>query len=180
MDHTLMELQTKRLLLRPFRAEDAPAFEAFANGAGYRQFLGNNHPDAATLVSNNLAIDWERELSWVVCLDGEVVGSIFLGIQKEDGVAELACLLSPDVWGRGIAGEAGRAVVDYAFGELGLHKVFARAQGENAASRGAMEKAGWKLEGVLREHRSDVSGNRVDEVIYGMTRAEWQAARRDT
>lgn len=175
-----MELQTKRLLLRPFRPEDAAAFEAFANGAGYRRFLGSNHPDAAALVSNNLAIDWERELSWVVCLEGEVVGSIFLGIQKGDGIAELACLLSPDVWGRGIAGEAGRAVVDHAFGHLGVHKVFARAQGENAASRRAMEKAGWRLEGVLREHRADVSGNRVDEVIYGFTRADWQATRGST
>lgn len=175
-----MELHTKRLLLRPFRPEDAAAFESFADSTSYRQFLGANHPDAAALVSNNLAIDWQRELSWVVCLDGEIVGSIFLGITNEDSLAELACLLSPAVWGRGIAGEAGRAVVEHAFGRLGLHKVFARAQGDNAASRRAMEKAGWKLEGVLREHRADTSGNRVDEVIYGMTRAEWQAAGRST
>jgi RimJ/RimL family protein N-acetyltransferase len=169
------ELRTERLVLRPFRADDGDAFAACANDPAYRRYLGPNHPDAAQLVANNLSVDGKRELSWAVTLDGDVVGSIFLGVQAEDGIAELACLLAPTAWGQGIALEAGRAVVGHAFSELGLHKVFARADAGNSASRRAMEKAGMRQEGLLREHRANTSGARVDEVIYGVTRDEWRS-----
>jgi RimJ/RimL family protein N-acetyltransferase len=169
-----MELHTSRLLLRPFRPEDADAFRAFADDPGYRRYLGPNHPSAEQFVANNLSVDWERAPSWVVSLDGRVVGSIFLGVQQEDSLAELACLLAPDVWGQGIAIEAGRAVLAYAFGERALYKVFARADAGNAASCRATEKAGMRKEAVLRAHRVATDGGRVDEVIYGLTRDEWE------
>jgi aminoglycoside 6'-N-acetyltransferase len=170
----VMELHTSRLLLRPFRSEDIDAFRAFADHPGYRRYLGPNHPTAEQLVANNVSVDWERAPSWVIEFDRRAVGSIFLGIQQEDSLAELACLLAPDVWGQGIAIEAGRAVLAYAFGERGLYKVFARADAGNAASCRAMEKAGMRKEGVLRAHRADAHGTRVDEVMYGLTRDEWQ------
>lgn len=169
-----MELRSARLLLRPFRADDQEQFSAFVDDPAYRRFLGPNHPNAEQLVANNVAVDWQREHSWVICLDGDVVGSIFLGVDLGDQIAELACLLSPSIWGQDIAGEASRAVVDYAFGKLDyVGKVFARAAADNAASRRAMEKAGMLQEGLLRAHRLDVQGNRVDEVLYGFTREDW-------
>jgi len=170
----MTELRTQRLLLRPFRPEDADAFVAFADDPAYRRFLAPGHPTAAQLVANNVTVDRERAPSWAVCLDGQVVGSIFLGIHSEDRLAELACLLSPALWGQGIVLEAGRAVLQYAFGELRIDKVFARADAANAASRRVMEKAGMQQEGLLRAHRLDRSGARVDEVIYGLTRDEWR------
>jgi RimJ/RimL family protein N-acetyltransferase len=169
-----MELTTKRLLLRPFRPEDESQFMAFADDPLYRRFLGNNHPTAAQLVENNVLADREREPSWVIVLAGRAIGSIFLGVHAEDKAAELACMLSPEHWGQGIALEAGRAVVDYAFRELGLEKVYARAQANNDASRRAMEKGGMTQEGLLRSHRIDASGNRFDEVVFGVTRDGWE------
>ncbi len=168
-----MELRTSRLLLRPFQPGDADAFAAFADDPAYRRYLGPDHPSPQQLVENNVAADRAREPSWVICMEGAVVGSIFLGVQPADRTAELACLLSPGVWGQGVAGEAGRAVVDFAFELMGMEKVFARAEAGNAASRRAMEKAGMRQEGLLRSHR----GDRVDEVVYGLTRDDWQAGR---
>jgi len=172
-----VELRTARLLLRPFRADDEAAFAAFVDDPRYRRHLGPSHPGgAAVFVAHNVAVDWEREPSWVICIDDAPVGSIFLGVQPDDALAELACLLAPSAWGKGIAIEAGRAVVDYAFAALGLYKVFARAAAPNAASRRAMEKAGMREEALLRSHRVDALGARVDEAICSIRRDEWVAA----
>ena len=169
-----MELQTDRLLLRRFRIEDAEQFASFADDAAYRRHLGPNHPSSAQLVANNVNADADREPSWVILLDGQVVGSIFLGVQQDDGIAELACLLAPAAWGQGIAIEAGRAVIAHAFTDLALDKIFARTEAANAKSRRAMEKSGMRQEAVLASHRRTASGDRVDEVIYAVTRDEWR------
>jgi RimJ/RimL family protein N-acetyltransferase len=171
------ELRTQRLLLRPFRSDDADAFEAFASDPAYRRYLGPHHPTPAEFVANNLKIDWEREFSWVVCFEDEPVGSIFLGVDPNDRFAELACMLAASVWRNHIASEAGQAVIAYAFDTLQLEKVVARAAAGNIASRSAMERAGMVQEGVLRSHRVDYDGQRVDEVLYGLTVDDWRRLR---
>jgi RimJ/RimL family protein N-acetyltransferase len=169
----LRELRTERLLLRPFAYSDLPAFESFASDPAYRRYLGRGHPMPRAFVEHNASVDWEKEPSWVIVRDGAVVGSIFLGIDARDRLAEVACLLAPASWGQGIAGEAGRAVVDYAFERLDIEKIVARADATNAASRRAMENSGMKQEGLLRAHRVTADGERADEVVYGLLRSEW-------
>src|SRR5438477_5098502 len=92
------EVRTRRLLLRPFRSEDAAAFEAFGREPGYRRYLGPHHPTPAEFVANSVNVDWEHALSWVICLDGVPIGSIFLGVDSNERFAELACMLEPSVW----------------------------------------------------------------------------------
>ncbi len=171
------EIRTQRLLLRPFQPDDGPAFGAFADDPSYRRFLGRGHPSAQQFVANNLKVDWERELSWVVSFDGAPVGSIFLGVDQQDKLAELACLIAPGFWRNGIASEAGQAVTAYAFDLLGLEKIFARAAEGNIASRRAMEKGGMTQEGVLRSHRIDHEGMSVDGFVDDLPRAEWRRHR---
>ena len=171
------DIRTRRLLLRPFREDDADAFEAFASEPGYRRYLGPHHPTPGEFVANSLKVDWESALSWVVCLDDVPVGSIFLGIDPNERFAELACMLAPSVWRNHMASEAGEAVVAYAFETLHLEKVVARAAGGNLASRRATEKAGMIQEGLLRAHRIHHDGHRVDEVLYGLTIDRWRCLR---
>src|SRR2546423_4003715 len=117
------ELRTRRLLLRPFRSDDADAFEAFASDRAYRRYLGTHHPTPTEFVANNLKIDWEREFSWVVCLDDVPSGSIFLGVDLNDRFAELACMLASSVWRNHIASEAGPAGRAHALDTPGPQKV---------------------------------------------------------
>jgi RimJ/RimL family protein N-acetyltransferase len=128
-----VELRTARLRLRPFRPDDVAVFEKFARTRAYLQFLGEGHPEPPEFVANNLGIDG----AWVIELDNEVVGSIFLG-------DELACLLDPEVHGRGIASEAARAVVDDGFERRGYDEVMARADPGNTASRRGLERLGFR------------------------------------
>jgi RimJ/RimL family protein N-acetyltransferase len=51
-------------------------------------------------------------------------------------------------WGRGYATEAARAIVDFAFGELGLNRVFAYHFTSNPASGRVLQNIGMRLEGL--------------------------------
>lgn len=76
-------------------------------------------------------------------------------------------------WGSGANAEAKALVTALAFGPLGLQRLGAYADVENARSRSALARLGFREEGVLRAwHRH---GERVrDVVVYGLLRAEWE------
>lgn len=54
--------------------------------------------------------------------------------------------VAPRHRGRGYAAEAGRALVDFAFGEMHLHRIVATTEYDNLASQRVMEKLGMRLE----------------------------------
>ena len=58
---------------------------------------------------------------------------------------ELGWGLDPGCWGRGLATEAGRACLEWAFGDLGVRRLVSITTPENAASRRVMEKLGFSL-----------------------------------
>jgi ribosomal-protein-alanine N-acetyltransferase len=60
-------------------------------------------------------------------------------------------VLNPDFHGRGYGTEVARAVVDFGFTHLGLHRIEARFMQGNHASRRVMEKVGMTFEGFHRD-----------------------------
>jgi RimJ/RimL family protein N-acetyltransferase len=175
MDDTLT---TERLTLRPFRPDDLEAFERFGREEAYLRHLGPGFPEPPQFVQHNLEADRELEPGWVVCLggvDGEVVGSVFLGIQRNHSRAGLAYLVDPAHSGHGIATEASGALVAYAFRHADVDRMFAWAEAEHAASRRVMEHLGMRHEATLPLHRVSRDGRRVDEVVYGLMGPAWEA-----
>ncbi len=83
-------------------------------------------------------------------------------------------MLSRAHWGGGIAIEAVSAVIDRLFAE-GQRRVFADTDPENLASRGLLEKLGFKLEGMLRAEWETHIGVR-DTALYGLLPSDWGAA----
>ena len=75
-------------------------------------------------------------------------------------------------WGKGYATEAVRALVDYGFRVLNLHRVYATVHPENAASIRVLEKVGMVLEGRLRENFV-YDGEYRDSLIYSILEHEW-------
>jgi RimJ/RimL family protein N-acetyltransferase len=124
-------LHTERLVLRPFRPDDRARFETFATSKEYLRHLGD-HPGPAQLVAANLGV----EGAWVVELDGRVIGSAFLG-------DELACLLDPDVHGRGFGLEVARALIADGFGRRGYAEIRATAADDNIASVRSLARLGF-------------------------------------
>ncbi|HVU74868.1 MAG TPA: GNAT family N-acetyltransferase [Mycobacteriales bacterium] len=95
-----------------------------------------------------------------------------------DDEPELGYRLRRSAWGRGLATEGARALVDLAFSRLGARRVVAEAMAVNGASRRVMENVGMTL---VREFHQDwpyrIEGDELGDVEYAITRDAWLAAR---
>lgn len=111
---------------------------------------------------------------------GELVGRLGL---KPDGYIphlrrrtyELGYMLASDYWGRGLTTEAARLLLDFAFTELKLHRVFAVTVEENTPSIRVLEKLGFRREA---RHVDDVfeDGAWHTSLIYALLDREWPIA----
>ena len=117
-------------------------------------------------------------LAIVVKETGEHVGNIKLGpIDRVNKRAEIGLLIGAKrLWGRGYGSEAIDAVADFAFRVVGLHRVSAGCYESNIASLNAFKRAGFKVEGVLRDHWR-LEGRWEDNYVMGrvFTRARDRA-----
>ena len=173
-------IETHRLILRPFRAEDAE--DMFANWASdpevTRFLTWPPHSDAG--VTRWLLSQWISHyedggyFQWAIELreTGAVIGSIaVVKLEEAIGSAEIGYCLGRAFWGRGIMPEALRAVMDYLFDTAGLNRVWAGHDVNNPKSGRVMEKAGMRKEGILRA--SGINNQGIRDV------AVWAALRDD-
>lgn len=176
-----VELRTDRLLLRPFRPHDLDDVLAYEASEAMRRHANPLEPspytleDAERFLDGVVAFSWENGGQWAIELDGRVVGHVGLNIDSRRQVGELGYSIGEAFWSRGLATEAVRAVVEYAFSVRGLPKVWAETRAANAGSWRVMEKVGMAREGVLRSHTFARDGTRADLVRYGLLRGEWEA-----
>jgi ribosomal-protein-alanine N-acetyltransferase len=91
------------------------------------------------------------ELAVVETATGRLVGACDLTCESA-GEGDLGFILSKDVWGRGYASEAARAMVRAGFDRLGLTRVFATCDVANPASARVLEKAGLTRVATLERH----------------------------
>ena len=93
-----------------------------------------------------------------------------------DTTAELGYRLRRSAWGRGLASEGSRALVDHAFRVLGARRVVAETMAVHTASRRVMEKDGLRLVRTFRADWPDaIPGDEHGDVEYALTREEWEA-----
>jgi RimJ/RimL family protein N-acetyltransferase len=94
-------------------------------------------------------------------------------VSKSARQGELGYILNPRFASRGYATEALRALVTFAFDELGFHRLFARQDANNHGSRGVVERLSFRREGHLIENHC-FNGTWCDEYIYAMLECEWR------
>jgi ribosomal-protein-serine acetyltransferase len=105
---------------------------------------------------------------------GELVGVIgFHRIGWANRATEIGYWLDAATQGRGVMTRACRAMVDHAFGELGLHRVEIRCAPGNTRSCAIPERLGFTREGVLRQAEW-LYDRFVDSVVYGLLEDEWR------
>lgn len=178
-------LETRRLLLRPFRADDAEAmYRNWASDAEVTRFLTwPPHDDPE--FTRTLAAQWEQSshdpafYQWAIVPKdlGEPIGGIsVVRIDPSTESMELGYCIGKRWWGRGLMTEAVRAVVGYLFAEVGVRRVCAQHDTENPASGAVMRKAGMTKDGVLRQGGRNNRGI-VDTAVYSILREEWAAER---
>jgi len=109
--------------------------------------------------------------------DGLLIGSI--GLEKAQAsstkIAEIGYWLAKPYWGRSIITQAIKSMCDFGFDQLYLERIYATVFTYNPASKRALEKCGFKYEGLLRKHK-DKNGILLDSYVFGLLRSEFQAA----
>ncbi|MFF3552387.1 GNAT family N-acetyltransferase [Streptomyces tsukubensis] len=185
--HVLLE--TGRLVLRPFTADDADDLLALDNDPEVMRFINGGRPTTREAVV-------ERTLPRLLH-DHPCSGTrgywaaqrretgAFLGWfelrpldDTDPSVVELGYRLNKPAWGRGYATEGSRALVDHGFTRLAVERVTANTMAVNRASRRVMEKSGLSF---LRAFTGDwpeaIPGSEHGEVEYELLRTDWERRR---
>jgi diamine N-acetyltransferase len=175
-------LRGERILLRPAERADLPTFVTWFGDADVIETLGARAP-----MSQAAEEAWFEELQaaqgnsrwhFVICLrsTGQAIGTAGLeSVQAVNGNAELGIAIGDrGCWDQGLGTETVEVLLDFAFGELRLERVYLYVMHFNERGRHVYERVGFRLEGTLREafYRH---GRRHDVDLMAILRGEWLA-----
>ncbi|WP_344058499.1 GNAT family N-acetyltransferase [Microbacterium pumilum] len=106
--------------------------------------------------------------------DDLLIGTMYFHLTSvDDRTAEIGWLVSPRFQGQGYARECAEVLLDLAFGELDLHRVYAELDPRNTASVRVCERLGMRREAHLVEHMW-LKGEWTDTGTYGILEREWR------
>jgi RimJ/RimL family protein N-acetyltransferase len=164
------------LRLRPFEPTDEPAVARAMLDLGILRWAAGasvvTAPEAARArvwLEQRLG-GWTHGnaiLAVTAAADGTLLGSVSLrDVNRIPDQATLAYWVSPEFRGRGIAPRALDAVARWAFGTIRLHRLSLNHVTVNAASCRVAGKAGFRLEGTMREEFVEPGGTRHDSHLH--------------
>ena len=135
-------------------------------------------PSASNGGSAPLPGRWPQTPDWSQLKEGaamkRAIGMVRLSIASaEHRQGNIGFSMDGAIRGQGYASEAMRALLDYGFQTLGLHRITALADVENARSHVVLEKLGFRREGRLAQN-FHVRGEWRDSDLFALLRAEWQ------
>jgi [ribosomal protein S5]-alanine N-acetyltransferase len=171
------ELASERLVLRPWRLEDAEAALRIYNDPDVMRFLGGAGPfrertldEQREVLRERIAADagadgprgfWaavERE-------SATLVGSAILKPLPGHAMVEIGWHLGRFAWGRGFATEIGRTLIAHGFGDLGLSRLVAVVHPENIRSIRVAERLGMAYGGRVRAYDLDLELFTLDSLL---------------
>ncbi|WP_372987820.1 GNAT family N-acetyltransferase [Marinobacter sp.] len=165
-----MSIETPNLLIREFDKADTPALSRILGDPSVMEFSSKG---PMTEADTARFIEWCRSCyqefgygQWAIIVkeSGELIGFCGLSHATVDGTeeVEIAYRLARHQWGKGLASEAVKAVMDYGFTTCKLPSVVAIVSPLHKASIRVLEKCGF-----TSFHETDYSGWRVR--VYRMT-----------
>ncbi|MED2941443.1 GNAT family N-acetyltransferase [Bacillus swezeyi] len=144
-------LQTKRIGFSIWSKEDLNLAEALWGDPDVTRYISAEGELTAEEVKDRLLMEinqyQEHGVQYFPIFEAEE--NVFIGCcglrpyDFKSGIYEIGCHLIHTMWGKGYAGEAARAMIDYAFKEIKANKLFAGHHPENSASRKFLEKLGF-------------------------------------
>lgn len=177
----MQTLETERLILREFQKSDWKAVHEYASDPEVVRFLewGPNTPDeTVAFLDGTLACQKERprrifEFAIVLKSSSKLIGACGIRINDHDTMqAELGYCYNRQYWGQGYAQEACKAVLNFGFTQLGLHRVVATCDSDNLASAGVLKKSGMRKEGYFLQERK-VRGKWRDTLQFAVLASEF-------
>lgn len=144
-------MKTARLGFRRWSTNDLPLALALWGDPQVTRFIGGpfSHEEVREKLDGEIALMRVRHVQyWPLFLlrgDDHVGCAGLRPYRLDDHVYEMGFHLRPAYWGRGLAVEAGHAVIAYAFERFGATALFAGHHPANAASRSVLEKLGFNF-----------------------------------
>ncbi len=182
-------LDTDRLFLRPYRAEDAPWYFAMAqrnrdhltrHESGNSIFSIHCEADAARVL-RDFAAHWQERRAFVLGVflrDTEAfAGQIYLGVTN-DALPALNLGFFADCAhvNQGYLTEAAQRALHFAFEDLGAHRVGLWCDDTNVPSRCIAERCGFRLEGQVREDKRHPDDTVTGSLCFGLLRSEFHGS----
>ncbi|CAN5368705.1 GNAT family N-acetyltransferase [soil metagenome] len=168
-----MLLETRRLRLRTLTQDDLEHLVALHGDPQVMAFI-TGEGETPEVVERESLPELLKRRTWTLRDKGSDAFVGWASLRLEGDGAELGYRLLRSAWGQGYAAEAARALVDLAFGELGLARIHAQTMAVNTGSRRVMEKAGLRYLRTFHLAWPDpLPGTEQGEVEYAITRADW-------
>lgn len=181
-------IETKRLLLRTFREDDAEDVYEYLREPAVNCFacMKLNSPEEAKASMRERIKDKEYYFAIVLKESGKVIGEIFAHPEthapEEGSIMDTfspCWMLNKEYYGKGYAYEAAKAFFDYLFLEKGARRIYAYTEDYNVSCQKLCEKLGMRKEGFFQEFVSfvaDADGNPVYENTYqyAILKKEWE------
>jgi RimJ/RimL family protein N-acetyltransferase len=177
-----MEIKTKRLTLRPIRIGDEKEIHEYAGDKDLTMMFwlpNDTFEETADFVKKNAA-EWESEdqteFAFVILLGEKIIGGCDcdLGHSEDRSYATLGWILNKAYRNQGYASEAASALLNYAFENLAIDKVYAQCDIKNAASFNVMKKIGLKCINDKGTRTYPRTGETSGEYTCMITRKEWE------
>jgi RimJ/RimL family protein N-acetyltransferase len=179
----VVEIVTARLCLRPFRADDLPAFVHYRSAPEVARYQSWDEmysmADAERFLASQRELVFGQPGEWVqlAAIDrtsGELCGDCAVRVVTgQPATAEVGVTLAPDHQGRGLASEALAAVMATLFEKHDVHRIYAEADDRNLSVHRLLERLGFRCEARMVEadwFKDEWSTLRV----YAILRREWE------
>ena len=176
-----MYLETDRLLMREFVAEDWKAVLAYQSDPLYlRYYHWSDRTPGSVRAFVNMFLEFQRErprtkyqLAVVLKESGQLIGNCGIRVNNAElREANIGYELDSRYWGKGYATEAGREIVRFGFEELGMHRIYATTLAANVGSAKVLAKLGMRLEARELE-KEFIKGRWYDSLTFAILDREW-------
>jgi RimJ/RimL family protein N-acetyltransferase len=176
-------MATDRLVLRRFRASDAPVLAAYRSDPEVARYQPWDAPfplDRAETAVRRFATGSPSGPGWFqyaieLTAEATLIGDVAVRLHDNLRQAEIGFTLATAYQKRGYATEAVSAVLDRLFRVQGLHRVMGECDVRNTRSAALLERLGFTREGLLRQ-QTFIKGEWTDDLLYGLLAAEWLGA----
>ena len=160
----MKQIETERLIIREFELSDAEGLFELDSNPDVLKFIGidsvkeiQESEDLITVLQKQYAENgiwrWaviEKSTGGFMCWSG--LKLYRESINNQINIYELGYRFIPRFWGKGFATESARALVNYAFYELKIPKLFAVTDLEHHSSKNVLHKVGFKDIEVIKYH----------------------------
>lgn len=168
---------TERLLIREIRVDDFEGIHVYAADPLVWRYTPpgpNTEEGTRAYIARCLAEAAEsprHRWSFVIVrlTNGQLIGGCSITIEHRVNLqASMGLVLRRDAWGRGYGTEVIRALIEFGFANMGMHRLWATCDPENIGSERAMRNAGMSHEGLMRHDTKMPDGTWRDSKLFAI------------